>query len=170
MPDEIRRRAPEMFFTTKSRSMGTGLGLALVRRIAASAGGSLDIQSEAGRGTTMTVILPAADGARHAHGSRAAMTLTDARAASLVRAVLHACGAVEDDDPERADLWVLEPDLIPPADAASWIGRRPGRRVVLLGSPQEPTRAAWRNLGATIIDDVDEFNAIRDALHSAVRQ
>jgi len=53
---EVRRRATEPFYTTKSR--GTGLGLAICRRIAESHGGSLAIESAPGKGTTVTVELP----------------------------------------------------------------------------------------------------------------
>jgi signal transduction histidine kinase len=45
------------FFTTKTT--GTGLGLAISQRIAQSAGGTIDVQTSAGVGTTFTVMLPA---------------------------------------------------------------------------------------------------------------
>jgi hypothetical protein len=42
------------------RHSGTGLGLPLARQLAELHGGSLDVDSEKGRGTTITVSLPAA--------------------------------------------------------------------------------------------------------------
>jgi signal transduction histidine kinase len=51
-------RVFEPFFTTKSVSEGTGLGLAICRNIVQAAGGSIDVRTEAGRGTTFVVRLP----------------------------------------------------------------------------------------------------------------
>ena len=49
-------RVSEPFFTTKAD--GTGLGLAVSRKIVEGHGGKLKIESEPGRGTTVTVSLP----------------------------------------------------------------------------------------------------------------
>jgi len=46
--------------TTKAR--GSGLGLFLSRRLVQAAGGTLNIESEVGRGTVCTVHLPRARG------------------------------------------------------------------------------------------------------------
>ncbi len=61
MPEDVRHRAADPFFTTRRRGKGTGLGLALVHRVAAKSGGTLDIESTPGAGTTIALTLPAAD-------------------------------------------------------------------------------------------------------------
>jgi signal transduction histidine kinase len=60
IPPETLRQLGHPFVTTKAR--GSGLGLFLSRRLVQSAGGSLVIESEMGRGTTCTVQLPRARG------------------------------------------------------------------------------------------------------------
>ncbi len=59
MPPEVRARVLEDFFTT--RPGGSGLGLSNVRRLVGDAGGQLAIESEPGRGTTVTITFPAAE-------------------------------------------------------------------------------------------------------------
>ena len=59
MGEEIRRRCMEPFYTTKG-DQGTGLGLGLVHGIVRRHEGSIDIASEIGVGTTVTVTVPAA--------------------------------------------------------------------------------------------------------------
>ena len=73
-------QAFEPFFTTKSGDEAAGLGLATVRRFATQAGGKAWLRSEPGRGTTVTVMLPAAGQADAAatghHGWAAENTAT----------------------------------------------------------------------------------------------
>jgi CheY-like chemotaxis protein len=60
IPAEVQRRLFTPFFTTKPAGVGTGLGLAISHRIISSLGGSLDFQSEIGKGSTFRVRLPVA--------------------------------------------------------------------------------------------------------------
>jgi signal transduction histidine kinase len=66
---EQRDRVFEPFFTTWGEHGGLGLGLTIVDTIVREHAGQIDIASKVGRGTTVTVAMPALatrDGARHA--------------------------------------------------------------------------------------------------------
>lgn len=58
MTPEVLRRAIEPFFTTKETGKGTGLGLSSVYGFARQSGGFIDIASEVGRGTSVSIFLP----------------------------------------------------------------------------------------------------------------
>ncbi|HEX8126752.1 MAG TPA: PAS domain-containing protein [Allosphingosinicella sp.] len=60
MPADVLARATEPFYSTKPLGKGTGLGLAQVYGIAQQAGGTLRIESEPGKGTSVHILLPAA--------------------------------------------------------------------------------------------------------------
>jgi signal transduction histidine kinase len=61
IPDDVRAKVFEPFFTTRNESGGTGLGLALVLMVVGRHGGRVDFQTEPGAGTTFRIILPRAD-------------------------------------------------------------------------------------------------------------
>jgi len=63
VPPELIPRVFEPFFTTKPTGQGTGLGLAMCAGIVRQSGGTIRLDSEPGRGTVVTVLLPIAEDA-----------------------------------------------------------------------------------------------------------
>jgi len=58
MPDDVRARVFEPFFTTKPAGVGTGLGLSQTYGFATQSGGTVQIDSKQGGGTTVEIWLP----------------------------------------------------------------------------------------------------------------
>jgi signal transduction histidine kinase len=61
IPEAVRGRIFEPFFSTKEAGRGTGQGLAIVKRIVEKHRGGIDFETEVGRGTTFFVRLPVAE-------------------------------------------------------------------------------------------------------------
>ncbi|HEX2103299.1 MAG TPA: PAS domain S-box protein [Solirubrobacteraceae bacterium] len=93
MPADVREHAFEPFFTTKEAGEGTGLGLATVHGVVTDAGGTVDISSEVGAGTVVTIFLPAAAEALATTEEPSAAPVTAPGSARVL--------VVEDQDPVR---------------------------------------------------------------------
>jgi len=171
-------RAFEPFFSTKSGDRAAGLGLPAVYRFAAQAGGKAWLRSELGRGTTITVVLPAAAGSGSpgtAHAVRPSelsqVLVIDDEAA--IREVAHrvltsagyqvmtaangseALGLLRDGkiaaDLVLAD--VVMPGMTGPAFAAQARAMCPGLPVLFMSGyeQQEATAEDWPGPGAQVI-------------------
>jgi signal transduction histidine kinase len=169
MTEEVLRRALEPFFTTKKRGLGTGLGLALVRGVATSAGGDVRIESTPGRGTRITLELPTVTPARSRvqvqAATPAAITAADARSAAAVEHTLRQAGfqTVRTGDappPAGTRLWALapRPELLAPARALAG----EGARIVTLGPPPPD----WTSVADAAIEDPSDLESIRAAIES----
>jgi signal transduction histidine kinase len=58
MSEDVRRKAIDPFFTTKPPGRGTGLGLSMTFGFVQQSGGHLQIESELGKGTMVTILMP----------------------------------------------------------------------------------------------------------------
>ncbi|HYF18795.1 MAG TPA: ATP-binding protein [Ramlibacter sp.] len=172
---DLLGRVFEPFFTTKPVGHGTGLGLSQVYGFATQAGGTVQIESEPGRGTKVRLVLPRtleAAAAVPAKPGRAAARILDlhvvlvednADLAQVTRTLLVGCGATvtdfrSGDAAQEAFEAGLECDCVlsdikMPGRTngialAEWLQRRrPGLPVVLMtGYSQELDQAAGLDL------------------------
>lgn len=96
MPPDVAAKAFEPFFTTKPIGKGTGLGLSMIYGFARQSGGQTRIESESGRGTSVTIYLPASvEGAPDASPVSGQRRAVDVHGASVL---------VVDDDPTVREL------------------------------------------------------------------
>ena len=153
IPSDVLARVMDPFFTTKEEGKGTGLGLSMVYGFAKQSGGTVQIESVLGEGTTVRLLFPASEeaGAEASAGAGSAASVeprggsetvlvVDDRAdvAELARAILrdygystllarHGREALEilDDHPE---IDILFSDLIMPGMDGLSLAREARRR------------------------------------------
>jgi len=96
MDQATQARLFEPFFTTKGSGKGTGLGLSTVFGIIKQSGGSVEVYSEPGRGTSVKVYLPRIDQpvaietqAERAKAARGSETLLLVEDDEMVRTLVH---------------------------------------------------------------------------------
>jgi CheY-like chemotaxis protein len=102
MDETTRKRVFEPFFTTKPQGKGTGLGLSTVYGIVSQCGGSIDLYSEPGHGTTFQIYLPHVEEAasedreapRRVRGGHETLMLVEDEEGvrRMVRSALERCG------------------------------------------------------------------------------
>ncbi len=98
IPPENLHRVFEPFFTTKPLGKGTGLGLSQLFGFARQSGGDVTIESEVGKGTTVSVLLPRSLAAMDKAPARAPSAPASAPAGGApAQARGHAILVVEDD-------------------------------------------------------------------------
>lgn len=171
MTDEVRARCMEPFFTTKTRGISTGLGLALVYGLVQEVGGHVELHSEIGKGTTFVLYLPIAVREKRAAAAgeriRSAMVdVADARTRSFIIGQLRSLEVEllsHDDSPDRVDLVIVDAPkkLADAPDAMQTVllaEQTPKRGVLAIGS--RPTfstlREVLRTLAVSEIDDISE--------------
>lgn len=76
IPDDVKERVFEQFFTTKEVGRGTGQGLAIAHSLVTGLGGRIEIDSEVDVGTTFNIILPFVSPGNHTVGSDKAPSRT----------------------------------------------------------------------------------------------
>lgn len=142
MSDDVRRQALDPFFTTKKRSLSTGLGLALVHGVATGAGGRVEIDSAPGKGTTVSLLLPALS-ARAADTAasdrpRAAISLLDPRFHSFIAGILvsrgyevEAAAPAGGPPPKGVILWVVDAASVSAATAEEFLEGGSPRHILL---------------------------------------
>jgi signal transduction histidine kinase len=171
MTEEVRLRVLDPFFTTKRRDLSTGLGLWSAHGVVASAGGTLEIDSAPGKGTTVVLTLPIADEESSANNAQndprrsAMVTLRDQHMTAWIVTVLNSAGYSvcrnELGDPDGKRLWVTDPTA-ENLRIARRLSSDVNRRVVVLG-PADPE---WAKLGAVVVAETQNLEAIREAVRA----
>ena len=169
MSEAVRASALDMFFTTKPRGLGSGLGLALVSRVAKQAGGSVMVESKEGTGTTISLELPFATQHRPSFSIKVAVSLADGRAAAFVQSVLISNGyeSVKLDDAAEADVWLVDPRIVTPHDALVWSAKRHGRKVILFGKSHRLQRKDWRGIATGAVERAEDFEDLLVGINRA---
>jgi signal transduction histidine kinase len=175
----------EPYFTTKGRAIATGMGLAMVRGLVESAGGSVHVESEPGQGTSFRIVLPASGGssgvvARSEVASEmqtAVVTVLDARQRALSEAILKGLrvqvrtvrdGAMQ--DVPEADVWVT--CGAGPSSAESFLRSGASRRLIFLsraGASEGLRLAQELENRVQRVPANPQPAVLRDALITAVR-
>jgi hypothetical protein len=174
MTGDVQRRCMEPFFTTQTRKISTGLGLALVRGAVHAAGGSIEIESRVDEGTTFRLRLPLAPMAaglrsRSGHTSVACIAIADRRLHAYVSSILRGLGVELHPDPwsstMRADLLVLDTINGCADELDRYLREGPSHRAVVFQSLATPSK----NRQIVCLEGQATPVRIRQAIHQVLR-
>jgi signal transduction histidine kinase/CheY-like chemotaxis protein len=168
MPPEVKARVLDPFFTTKRRAFSTGLGMTLVHSAVKKAGGAIEIESDLGRGTTISLLLPAR---RHAPDGDdalveskpvASVSFRDPRSQAIVTKLLQSMGydTRVELDLDSAAIWLTEAESARLDEARSFLEKRPDGRIAVAGAIDDD----WKRLGAVHLGEKLRPSEIRQRL------
>lgn len=179
MSREVANRLMQPFYTSKIRRFSTGLGLFVVKGIVKRAGGSIEIDTEPGRGTTVTLRLPAA---RRGSGAiapadkpQALIAIRDSRLSAFASALLAASGY---EVRYRAEEWsggraIIILDIADSTFAWASSHRRSeaaeAEQVQIIALGKDPS-FRWSGIGAVVVDPAEGAVALRTALRHALEK
>ncbi|MFI5495147.1 PAS domain S-box protein [Actinoplanes sp. NPDC051859] len=199
MPREVIAKAFDPFFTTKPSGQGTGLGLATVYGIITQAGGTVQIYSEPGYGTTITVLLPVTDATvqekraapppADLNGNGVTVLVVEDETAlrevteRILRrggyTVLTASGGQEAlricAEPRPIDVLltdVIMPGMLGKDIAEAVLAARPGTRVVFMSGYAQPVLTTHGTLAANVhlLEKPFTGTELMQALHEQLRR
>jgi PAS domain S-box-containing protein len=172
MTEEVMRRSMEPYYTTKSRGLSTGMGLAFVHALVTGAGGRVEIDSTPGGGTTIALNLPRARPERpieHPTPRVARLDLQDGRMRSFIGGELKRLGfdvrRVIEEDAEPS-LIVTEPARL---DGVADGGRMGRRQIIVLGE-LDARHGALGSDGIVVLGRNRDPEAICAALRQAAER
>ncbi len=199
MDKEVVARAFEPFFTTKPKGEGSGLGLATVYGIVKQAGGDVEIYSESGIGTTISVVLPATEEAGAAlagpletgpaGGGETILVVEDEAAMrELTRRILHRHGyqvivagngaeALREADEHHGTIDLLLTDVVMPQMLGKEVrdrvtAIRPGIEVLYMSGYAQPILGSTGTLeeGVSLLEKPFSERQLLDKVREALDQ
>jgi two-component system cell cycle sensor histidine kinase/response regulator CckA len=191
MAPEVVERAFEPFYTTKPKGEGTGLGLATVYGIVTQTGGTVEIQSAPGAGTTIEVLLPATDaeaaalagsdnGAGGASGSETILVVEDEDAVRRLTCriltregykVLQApdgARAIDTWDEHAGQIDLLLTDVVMPGMSGKELAERLGIEPVFMSGYTDEVISRHGMAGVRLVQKPFDAQTLLGAIRSAL--
>lgn len=172
MDDEARRRCIEPFFTTKTRSLSTGLGLVLVCSAVRDANGTIDVESQLGVGTTVRVTIPIWESCSVTPipvADAACVDIRDSRMRAFITSLLVDAGVHRITNSwsptETARLVVVDGPNTLPSELGEFLNSDPTRQAIVFGEHASDGSAVTR---AVYVEEKPSASKIRGVLLAAI--